>query len=170
MHMRNILSVLLLFNLVGLNGCAANNISGLSTWAGRATLIGGDGMAVPGKTLFNVSYGDGEIVFDSTPLGALSGKFITQTDRITSSSFGVASAFSSNAAITVPAISATNTTRGSRAGKAYFSTNGKIFMLCNIEVSFVTTGMMDYEMLGSGVCADQSDKNYSIMFERSGAR
>lgn len=160
--------IILIFSLVT-TGCAQNHISGglNGDWAGKASLIGGDGNILKGSTIFNVSYKDGTFEFPVSPWGALEGKFSFQDQSVSATSAGVGAVFTGNQTIAVPTINSISLRRGSNSGKAYLATDGKVVLLCNITGGFVTTGNLDWEMIGTGICADSSGKTHTVMFERS---
>ena len=153
---------------LSLAGCAANHVSGglNGDWKGKATLLAGSHIS-KGDTLFNVSYKDGSLSFPDSPWGPLTGKFTLQNQSVTATSSGIGAVFSNNQTIAVPQVSSTTIKRGDSTGRAYLESNGQVVLLCNISNSFVTTGWMDWEMIGSGVCADGANNLVTILFERS---
>jgi hypothetical protein len=151
-------------------GCANNHISGglyNGVWAGKSTLISNTGSLFKGDTTFNVAFKDGTISFSESPWGIIEGKFTYQDQSTSVTSTGVNTIFMSNKSIPISNLQTTNINTKSNSGKAYLATNNQVVLLCNITGQFITTGNLDYEMTGTGVCADNKNNQYTLILDRS---
>jgi hypothetical protein len=145
--------------------CAHNSVSVMEWWS-RATLIDGAGNISEGKAIFHFSYRDGTIEIPHSKYGHLSGRFVTQTQSISNTRAGIGVASTGEEKIVVPTIASQKLQSGSSHGMAYLQTDGRVILKCNIAVDFKTRGLGDAQMVGSGICADESGEQSQLIFGR----
>ena len=129
------------------------------TWTNKAILVDEQGQYYPGKVTFDWVYKNGTISLPISPYGPLSGTFyvIQEGSSVQGSAVGV------NQKGNV-AVGSVRVGQQKFVGKAYFGTEKKRLIKCDIVVDFRTKGMGDARMVGCGTCIGENNDTFEIIF------
>jgi|GEM_PF-530688 hypothetical protein len=138
-----------------LPACSVNMVK-LGVYQNKAQLIGLDGTVYAGTILINDISNDGDIAFEESPYGKLSGKW-TATSTVTT----VAQSRPSDAPS--EAVS-----RRAYAGKSFLLANQKAVLNCDFKVNIEGDGLLgSVFVIGDGLCVDDQKRSIPIQFFKS---
>lgn len=137
-----------------ISGCSMNMVK-LGVYKNKAQLIGMDGTVYVGSILINDISNDGDIEFETSPYGNLTGKW-TATSTVTPT------AFSTNKTTTEA------TLRRAFSGKSFLIANQKAVLNCDFRVNIEGDGLLgSVYVIGDGTCVDDHKHSYPIQFFKS---
>lgn len=137
-----------------ISGCSMNMVK-LGVYKNKAQLIGMDGTVYVGSILINDISNDGDIEFETSPYGNLTGKW-TATSTVTPT------AHSTNQTTTEA------TLRRAFSGKSFLIANQKAVLNCDFRVNIEGDGLLgSVYVIGDGTCVDEYKHSYPIQFFKS---
>lgn len=140
-----------------LSGCSVNMVK-LGVYKNKAQLIGLDGTVYAGSIFINDISNDGDIEFEASPFGQLTGKW-TSTST-------VAPVVRNSAADAQPALEAVS--RRAYAGKTFLLANNKAVLNCDFKANIEGDGILgSVYVIGDGVCIDDQKRSFPIQFFKS---
>lgn len=153
--MKNV-SVLLAM-LMGLSGCSVNMVK-LGVYKNKAQLIGPDGTVYVGSILINDISNDGDIEFEASPYGPLTGKW-TATSAVP---------HVVRAPAADPQAAADAVLRRAYSGKSFLIANSKAVLNCDFKVNIEGDGILgSVFVIGDGLCVDDQKRSIPIQFFKS---
>ena len=159
-------SLIVTISFLAISGCAPNMIA-FGKFFNTVSLIDSEGNIAEGRVITNSETKDGEIEISNTKYGNLTGKFSTQTSRITSIDSGIGAVISSDQTILVPSMGTQTIASGNSIGQAYLASGGKVVLRCSISVDFVVDKLMGgVYTIGGGVCADKDRTQVNLQFTK----
>ncbi len=138
-----------------LSGCSVNMVK-LGVYQNKAQLIGLDGTVYPGNILINDISNDGDIEFEASPYGQLTGKW-TATSTVAATARPVSADGQAEAVV-----------RRAYAGKSFLLANQKAVLNCDFKVNIEGDGLLgSVFVIGDGVCVDDQKRSIPIQFFKS---
>lgn len=148
---------ILVASIFAMSGCTTNMVK-LGVYKNKAQLIGLDGTVYPGTILVNDFTNDGDIEFENSPYGKLSGKW-TGTSVVSA----VAKSVSSDAPVVADTIN-----RRAYSGKTFLIANNKAVLNCDFKANIEGDGLLGLPVvIGDGVCTDEHKNAIPIQFFKS---
>lgn len=141
---------------LALSGCSVNMVK-LGVYKNKAQLIGLDGTVHTGSILINDISNDGDIEFEESPYGKLTGKWTATS--------AVAPVVRSATSDTTPAEAVV---RRAYSGKSFLLANNKAVLNCDFKVNIEGDGMLgSVFVIGDGLCVDEQKRSFPIQFFKS---
>jgi len=138
-----------------LSGCSVNMVK-LGVYQNKAQLIGLDGTVYLGNILINDISNDGDIEFEESPYGKLTGKW-TATSTVAAAAKPVSADGQIEAVV-----------RRAYAGKSFLVANQRAVLNCDFKVNIEGDGLLgSVFVIGDGVCVDDQKRNIPIQFFKS---
>lgn len=138
-----------------LSGCSVNMVK-LGVYQNKAQLIGLDGTVYPGNILINDISNDGDIEFEASPYGQLTGKW-TATSSVAATARSASVDGQPEAVV-----------RRAYAGKSFLLANQKAVLNCDFKVNIEGDGLLgSVFVIGDGVCVDDQKRSIPIQFFKS---
>lgn len=138
-----------------LSGCSVNMVK-LGVYKNKAQLIGLDGTVYPGNILINDISNDGDIEFEESPYGKLTGKW-TATSTVAATAKPVSADGQPEAVV-----------RRAYVGKSFLLANQKAVLNCDFKVNIEGDGLLgSVFVIGDGLCVDDQKRSIPIQFFKS---
>ncbi|WP_029147319.1 hypothetical protein [Methylophilus sp. 5] len=140
-----------------LSACSVNMVR-LGVYKNKAQLIGLDGTVYVGSILINDISNDGDIEFETSPYGALAGKWTATS--------AAAPVVVRPGSTDSPAVDAG--VRRAYSGKSFLVANQKAVLNCDFKANIEGDGLLgSVFVIGDGVCVDDQKRVIPIQFFKS---
>lgn len=148
-----------------LSACTSNMVK-LGVYQNKAQLIGGDGRVYAGTIVVNEYTNDGEITFDESPYGKLSGKWTATSHGGLAVRPAVVTETNAGAA-EMPA-RPTYVVPKTYYGKTFLVANDKVALQCDFKANIEGEMLLgSVFVIGNGECLDTQKQTVPIQFFKS---
>lgn len=149
-----------------LSACTSNMVK-LGVYQNKAQLIGTDGRVYAGTIVVNEYTNDGEILFDDSPYGKLSGKWTATSHGGPAIRPATVTADAGPGAAEVPARPAYAVPK-TYYGKTFLVANDKVALQCDFKANIEGEMLLgSVFVIGNGECLDTQKQTVPIQFFKS---